>query len=117
MDILKLIAVAVFILSGCASPTKGMTPEQATAYTVQAEYERIERRDRRHDDIFAARRACKEDGYVWWIKSFSSFDVRRMDRDPNWLPRNAHLFDFACMSGRDSTDALNRMIGGRMGRF
>ncbi len=124
MDILKSIAVVIFILSGCASPTKGMTPDQAEAYEVQAQYAREDRRIKRHDEIFSARASCKAHNYVWWITGhFSSFDRRKMDRNPNWLPRNASIHDFGCASARDSQYILDRLLGtgdhrfGRSARF
>ena len=110
MDILRSIMGAFFILllAACANPTKGMTTAQAEAYHVKATYEREDRRIKRHDEIFAARNLCKAHGYVWWISNFSTFDIRRMDRNPNWLPRHAYLHDFACMSPRDTVDAVKR---------
>lgn len=111
MDTLKLIAVVTFILSGCASPTKGMTPEQAEAYEVKAEYAREDRRIKRHDEIFAARASCKAHNMVWWTVNVSSFDVRRMSRDPNWLPKNASTLDFACTTARDASRIVNRALG------
>ena len=114
MDILRSIMVAFFILllAACASPTKGMTTAQAEAYHVKATYEREDRRIKRHDEVFAARRLCKANGYVWWITGhFSGLERRRMARNPNWLPRHARLFDFGCASTSDSQRMLNRMLG------
>lgn len=113
MDILRSIVVVAFILllGACASPTKGMTPDQAAAYKVQAQYEREDRRAKRHDAIFAARDTCSAYGYVWWTSGFSSFETRRMKRDPNWLPKHAHVFDFACTTARDAQDIINRALG------
>ena len=111
MDILKLIAVVIFILSGCASPTKGMTPEQAVAYEVKAEYVREDKRLQRHEEIFAARAQCKAHNMVWWTMRFSSFENRRMDRDPTYLPRHAHMFDFACTSARDAKYIIDQALG------
>lgn len=114
MDILRSIMVAFFILllAACASPTKGMTTAQAEAYHVKATYEREDRRIKRHDEVFAARRLCAAHNYVWWVTGrFSSFAHRRMDRDPNWLPRNASIHDFGCASPLDTRRILDQMLG------
>ena len=104
MGILKLILTAVFILSaGCANPTKGMTPEQATAYKEQAKYEALAKRDKRHDDIRSARKGCKDSGGVWFVRGrFSASERMRMNRHEDWLPSHAYLMDFACASHGDA---------------
>jgi len=100
MVTLKLIAAAIFILlAGCATnPTEGMTPAEAQSYELQAEYERANRRILMHESILTARADCDAANMTWLLEGFSSFDIRRMDRDPTWLPKNAHPADFACLS-------------------
>ena len=118
MDILRSIMVAFFILllAACVNPTKGMTTAQAEAYHVKAEYEREDRRIKRRDEIFSARALCYAHNYTWWTVGFSPSENRRMDRDPNWLPRTAHMFDFACTSAYE-TNQLIRQITGNGGRY
>ena len=99
MGTLKLIMAAIFILSGCATnPTEGMTPAEAKAYKVQAEYVRANNRILKNEAILTASANCKVAGMIWYAKGFSPFDYRRMERDPTWLPKNAHPFDFSCVS-------------------
>jgi len=114
MVILKLIVAAIFILSGCATnPTEGMTPAEAKAYGVQAEYERTDRRIRLHEAILTARAQCKAANMVWWTHRFNAFENRRMVRDPTWLPKHASTFDFACLSQHQAADIMRRLTGQR----
>ena len=112
MDTLRLMIAAIFILSGCAeSPTKGMTPAEAQAYEVQANYERDNRRILTHEAILTARAQCHADNMVWMVQRQSASDSRRMSRDPTWLPRNVSVFDFSCATQYEASAALRNLMG------
>lgn len=89
-----------------------MTPEQAAAYEVNAEYERENRIIKRHDEVFAARINCKARHMVWWLDGFTTFEIKRMSRDENWLPRHASTFNFSCLTAGETERVIKRAMGG-----
>lgn len=111
MGTLKLIMAVIFILSGCAgNPTEGMTPDEAEAYKVKAEYERQDYLIQKNESIIAARTRCKATNSVWIADGFSPLEHRKMKRDPLWIPRHASHLDFACMTQSDFRLMMDRQM-------
>ena len=78
---------------------------------IQKEFTMLEKRAERHDKILGSRARCEGKGLVWWVNpGFSTFELRRMNRDRGWLPRDARRINFACITSHEAMRTVNRML-------
>lgn len=109
MDILRWILLASFALSvACASPTKGMTPDEVVAYEIKVAYEREDKRLRAREELHDFVRDCKLDSKILVFTGrghIGKIAHVRMDGTV-YLPKRARKHDYQCGTAAEVRRAL-----------